>query len=191
MAKNPSSIPEPAPKPKGKPQVKKKAGKPFKKKISFKPKGAESLPVPNRLKRKQKLDKVRETLDVSLHARAGASDGTVAVIPAAKTVSDALETHISLDYAIQILKEQMTAETEFYDLTARKLIKRPDGKTRLAAVELYLAYKEGRPVERRIIEHHNLDSMDDIKKKLASSPAMCEAFMKMILEAQAQREEKK
>lgn len=169
----------------------KKAGKPAKKKIKFSTHSSSKTANKQRLKPKQKLDKVRETLDVAIRAGAGATQsegGVMAIVPANKTVADALETHISIDYAIEVLKEQMKAETEFYDLTARKLIKRPDGKTRLAAVELFLAYKEGRPVERKIIEHHNLDSMEDLEKKLASSPALCETFMAMILKAQSLRE---
>ena len=64
---------------------------------------------------------------------------------------------------------------------------RPDGPTQLKAMALYFAYVVGQPVERRIIEHHNLDSLDDLEKKLGGSEAMCETLLKMIDRARAAR----
>jgi hypothetical protein len=103
-------------------------------------------------------------------------------------LSQLLDQKIGLDKAIDVLLAQMDAETVFYDLTAKELVTRPDGKTRLAAVELFLAYREGRPVERKIIETHNVDSMDDVEKKLASSPAMREQFRLMLENAEKKAE---
>jgi hypothetical protein len=101
------------------------------------------------------------------------------------SLSQLLDEKIGLEKAIDVLLAQMDAETVFYDLTAKELVTRPDGKTRLAAVELFLAYREGRPIERKIIETHNVDSLEDVEKKLASSPAMREEFKRMIAAAEA------
>ena len=96
-----------------------------------------------------------------------------------------LQKAMPLESAIQVLKEQMEATTSFYDLKARKFMTRPDHRTRLAAAELYLAYLIGKPIERRVIEQHNVDSLEDVEKKLAKCPALREEFKKMIANAEA------
>jgi hypothetical protein len=96
------------------------------------------------------------------------------------SLSRLLDEKIGIEKAVEVLLAQMDAVTTFYDLTAKELVTRPDGKTRLAAVELFLAYREGRPVERKIIETHHVDSLDDLKTKLAQSPALCEELGKLI-----------
>jgi len=96
-----------------------------------------------------------------------------------------LQRAMPLEAAIQVLKEQMEATTSFYNLKERKLMTRPDHRTRLAAAELYLAYLIGKPIERRVIEQHNIDSHDDVVSKLAKSTAGREEIKKLLAEAEA------
>ena len=50
----------------------------------------------------------------------------------------------------------------------------PDNRTRLAALQLLLAYTEGKPVERQQVETliHNSDPVADIEERLAKSPSL-------------------
>jgi len=149
---------------------------------------------PFRFKKKPKpefpakaLESVGKAVEAS-RARACAtpSAGTAEIIGDPETsFSEMLQRAMPLEAAIQVLKEQMEATTSFYNLKERKLMTRPDHRTRLAAAELYLAYLIGKPIERRVIEQHNIDSHDDVVSKLAKSTAGREEIKKLLAEAEA------
>lgn len=120
--------------------------------------------------------------------RAREGVGVVSVVPSSTGLVDLLDEAMPLRKVVQVWCEQMEANTHFQG--PQGLIQKPDGKTRLAAVELWLAYREGRPIERRIIENHNIDSLDDLEKKLASSPALCDELAKRIEAARLKRIDK-
>lgn len=100
-------------------------------------------------------------------------------------MSETLQNVIPFETAIQVLKEQMEATNSFYDLKARKLITMPAGRTQVKAVKLALEYMFGKPIDRKPIKNPNIDSLEDVKKKLAANPELLEQLKKMLAEAEA------
>jgi hypothetical protein len=103
------------------------------------------------------------------------------------TLADATDVflaRIPVAEAMEVLASQLEATTQIFDLNANRLITRPDGPTRQKALELWVHMVYGKPVERKIIENHQVDSMDDLKAKLATNPALRETLEKMIEEAE-------
>jgi hypothetical protein len=64
----------------------------------------------------------------------------------------------------------------------------PDNRTRLAALQLLLAYTEGKPVERQQVETlvHNSDPIADIEERLAKSPALRASLAAALAKAEIQ-----
>lgn len=154
------------------PRVPKKARHPFRRKVKG---GVEPKPA-------EALEKVKEVFDAT-RARAGASADKGMLSLA--NFQDALESQIPLKRGLEILEAQLGATKQTFDLNANVMVTSDDGATRQKALELYFAYLLGKPVERKIIENHNVDSMDDLKAKLATNPALCESLAKMIEDAKA------
>lgn len=151
------------------PRVKKKArGGAFRRKVKPVPAGA--------------MLKEAENLLVTSRTRAQA-DGM-----SAADATDAFLAQIPVRRGMEILEELLGAETTIFDLNSNQLLTKPDNPTRYKAWETWVHMVYGKPVERKIIEQHNVDSMDDVEKKLASSPAMREQFKKMIAAAEAKSE---
>jgi hypothetical protein len=71
---------------------------------------------------------------------------------------------------LKVLRDAKKACHHVYDTKKKKLVKVPDHKTRLAATTLSRAYHEGKPVERSIAAHANVESFPDLVAKLKSSP---------------------
>jgi hypothetical protein len=86
--------------------------------------------------------------------------------------------------AIDTLMACLKAERTYYDLYSKSMVTEPDYSTRCAAAKTLLAYDVGEPVKRQQIIVTNVESMDDVQKKLAASPAMREEFRRMIVEAE-------
>jgi hypothetical protein len=126
------------------------------------------------------LKKVEELFDAS-RARLRASND--AGILSVANFTDALLARIDIARGLDILESQLQAETTIFDLNANMLVTKADGSTRQKALELYFNYLLGKPVERKIIEQHNIDSLDDLGKKLAGNPALCETLQEMIKKA--------
>ena len=152
------------------PRVPKKPHHPFRRKLK---EGENPKPA-------EVLDKVKQVFDAT-RARTGASkDGGLVNLA---NFSDALASQIPLQTGIEILQTQLEATKQVFDLNANVMVTSPDGATRQKALELYFHYLLGKPVERKIIENHNVDSLDDLKAKLATNPALCESLQKVINEA--------
>lgn len=65
----------------------------------------------------------------------------------------------------------------------------PDNRTRLAALQLLLAYTEGRPVERAQVEtiNHNLDeSQESMEERLKKSPALRRSLAATLAKLEAE-----
>lgn len=138
----------------------------------------------------EQLEKVKDILDESQRARASTELGVAESKLAIASFTDSLLGTISLQRGLDILASQLEAETTIFDLNANCLVKRPDGATRQKALELWFHYLLGKPIERRIVENHNIDSMDDLEKKLASSPALRESLEAMLERAKEPKLEK-
>ena len=119
-------------------------------------------------------------------ARATPPVGGVETMPVSdENLSETPQKAIPLDAAIQVLNELLNATTSFYDLKARKLITMPAGRTQLKAAKLALEHMFGKPIDRKPIENPNIDSLEDVKKKLAADPESLEQLKKMLAEAEA------
>ena len=64
----------------------------------------------------------------------------------------------------------------------------PDNRTRLAALQLLLAYTEGKPVERQQVETliHNSDPVADIEERLAKSPSLRRSLAATLAKVESQ-----
>jgi hypothetical protein len=93
-----------------------------------------------------------------------------------------LDREIPEDRIAQTLSECMAATS-----TGRNGVLEPDFRTRLAATQLALAYKVGRPVERQEIVQVNLnaDSAIGLRERLRHSPALRKSLAGLLAEAGA------
>lgn len=72
------------------------------------------------------------------------------------------------------------------DLTNRDGTRGPDHKTRVAAAQLLLAYRVGRPVERQqVITARADEAQETFAEKLARSPALRELYREELAKAEA------
>lgn len=172
---NPSKKePEPDDKKPAVPRVPKKPRHPFRRAVK------KAVPA----KPAEALEAVKEVFDAT-RARTGASKDQGMLSLA--NFQDALENHIPLKRGLEILEAQLGATKQSFDLNANMMVTSEDGATRQKALELYFHYLLGKPVERKIIENHNVDSMDDLKAKLATNPALCDQLVKVIADARAKQ----
>ena len=72
--------------------------------------------------------------------------------------------------SLRVLRDAKHATHRIFDPATRQLIEVPDHKTRLAAITLELAYTEGRPVERSIAAHADVQDFPALVEKLKQSP---------------------
>ncbi|MCB1130172.1 MAG: hypothetical protein KDN05_03525 [Verrucomicrobiae bacterium] len=98
------------------------------------------------------------------------------LIPA-HALARALEEEIPEARIARVLSDAMAA-----DLVNRDGSRGPDHKTRLAAAETALAYRVGLPIRREESVVVNVDpaGSDDIKERLARSPALRRAFRDLL-----------
>ena len=82
---------------------------------------------------------------------------------------------------LKVLRDAKKATHHVYDTKKKKLVKVPDHKTRLAATTLSRAYHEGKPVERSISVHGDVDDFAAMLEKARQSPAALEALQKTVL----------
>jgi hypothetical protein len=74
-----------------------------------------------------------------------------------------------VENSIRVIREAMQATHRIFDSGKRQLIEVPDHKTRLAAVTLLLAYKEGRPVQRAAEITAKFESAEQVLERLNKS----------------------
>jgi hypothetical protein len=83
---------------------------------------------------------------------------------------------------LKVLRDAKKATHHVYDTKKKKLVKVPDHKTRLAATTLSRAYHEGKPVERSISVHADVDDFAAMLEKARQSPAALEALQNTVLD---------
>lgn len=93
------------------------------------------------------------------------------VIKKAVSISE-LMTEEDAKENVRVLREAKKATHRIYDAEQGKLIEVPDHKTRLAAITLELAYREGRPVERQIQLQRNVGGLAETLEAANNSPEM-------------------
>jgi ribosomal protein L22 len=81
---------------------------------------------------------------------------------------------------LKVLREAKKATHHIYDTKKKKLVKVPDHKTRLAATTLSRAYHEGKPVERTISVHGDVDDFAAMLEKARQSPAALDWLQKTV-----------
>ena len=81
---------------------------------------------------------------------------------------------------LKVLRDAKKATHHVYDTKKKKLVKVPDHKTRLAATTLSRAYHEGKPIERSIAVHGDVDDFAAMLEKARNSPAALEALQKTV-----------
>jgi len=82
---------------------------------------------------------------------------------------------------LRVIRQAKRATHRIYDGEQKRLIETPDHKTRLAAVALDLAYREGKPVERQITVHGGMDDFQTMLEKARNSPAALASLQKTVL----------
>ncbi|HZR66019.1 MAG TPA: hypothetical protein VFA85_12770 [Terriglobales bacterium] len=99
------------------------------------------------------------------------------VIKKAKSIAELL-TEDDQEENLRVIREAKRATHKVFDVDQKKLVEQPDHKTRLAAVTLDLAYREGTPVARSISATGSLRDMKELLDRTDSSPAYQESLQK-------------
>jgi hypothetical protein len=92
------------------------------------------------------------------------------IIKKAASISQLLTEHDQQEN-LRVIREGKKATHRIYDGELKRLIEVPDHKTRLAAVALDLAYREGKPVEKSLTVHADVEDFQAMVDKLNASPA--------------------
>lgn len=101
-----------------------------------------------------------------------------------KPIEQALEDMRAQSLALATLEDiARNAVRTYYNVFAKKMVQEPDYASRGMASKVLLAYKIGEPVKRQQIIVSQVDSMEDLGKKLAQSPEMCDTLLKIISDA--------
>ena len=107
-----------------------------------------------------------------VHARAGANEFVEVkqVVKVPKRLVD-LMTDDDAERCVQVWREAMWATRRTFDLATKQWIIEPDDKTRIAASQIFAAYREGLPVakvEAMVVSF--TDNTDDLYR-IASTPS--------------------
>lgn len=129
---------------------------------------------------KKKLKVVERTLLVSSPTRPRVDD------PNRLAIEALLDEHGAQGKAVATLMACLDAKRTYYDIYSKTMVEEPDYATRQSASRTLLEYKVGKPIVRQQILVGTVDSLEDVEKKLASSPAMREQFKKLIAAAELQ-----
>jgi uncharacterized secreted protein with C-terminal beta-propeller domain len=81
------------------------------------------------------------------------------IIKKAASITDLFTEHDQQEN-LRVIRQAKQATHRIYDGEQKRLIEVPDHKTRLAATMLDLAYREGKPVERSITAHADMDDFE-------------------------------
>lgn len=141
-----------------------------------------SIPNPDSGKKSSPAQSV-ERASKALKRGSRARESEVEIVPADQPIESLLNSLQARKEAIQTLYDCLKAERTYYDLYSKSMVTEPDSSTRCSAARTLLAYDVGEPVKRQQIIVHQVDSMDDLKAKLATNPALCESLLKVIAEA--------
>ena len=99
-----------------------------------------------------------------------------------------IKSHNGLHRAVDTLFDCLNAKRTFYDLFSKKMCVEPDYATRLGAARSLIANQIGEPIKRQQILVGQVESEDQLRQKLADSPALCERVLDLINDVQARLE---
>jgi len=85
-----------------------------------------------------------------------------------------------LDRALRRLGEQLDATKPMWDVNKKKMIDIPDERIRQDAAAMILAYKWGKPVDRAITAHGDVDDFAAMLEKARNSPAFLSSLQKTV-----------
>jgi len=83
------------------------------------------------------------------------------IIKKAASITDLFTEHDQQEN-LRVIRQAKRATHRIYDGEQKRLIEVPDHKTRLAATMLDLAYREGKPVERSVTAHGNIEDFEKV-----------------------------
>ena len=125
---------------------------------------------PGYVKKKIKAQKGKNPPKLGSRARKKITDSLAKVIKKAKSIGELL-TEDDQEENLRVIREAKNAVHRVFDFETKETVFVPDHKTRLAALMLDLAYREGKPVERQISAHGDISDFPDLLRRLASSDA--------------------
>jgi hypothetical protein len=102
---------------------------------------------------------------------------------ASQQLAEALANEIPETRIAHALSDAMSA-----DLVNRDGSRSPDHRVRLAALQLHLAYTEGKPIERQQIVTQTIssDPVADIAERLARSPSLRKSLAAMLAKVEGE-----
>ena len=133
-------------------------------------------PINDFVKQKIKAH-INKTGRKNSRARAWGSLGKV--IKKAASIAELL-TEDDQEENLWVIRQAKRATTRMWNIKTKKMEEFPDHKTRLAAVMLDLAYREGKPVERQISANGSLTDMKELLARLDTSPSYQESLQKEV-----------
>jgi hypothetical protein len=107
---------------------------------------------------------------------------------AAERLADSLGDQDTAD-DIRVIREAKNAMREYYDPEAGRIVKAPDHKIRIAAVQFSRAYVEGLPVQKQITVAAGMDQLSAVLGGLKESPEalrMLQAMAGDVIDVQSE-----
>jgi hypothetical protein len=120
------------------------------------------------VKKKIKAHKSRKRASQSSRSRKEITGKLAKIIKKAAAIGELL-TEGDQEENLRVIREAKQARHVY--ITKKDEVHVPDDKTRLAAVALDLAYREGKPVERAEVLHGDAKDFPSLIEKLKQSPA--------------------
>jgi hypothetical protein len=126
--------------------------------------------VPGYVKNKIKAHKSRKRASPGSRARKEIRGSLAKIMKKAASISELLTDHDQQEN-LHVIRQAKKATHRLYDGEQKRLVEVPDHKTRLAAVMLDLAYREGKPRELQVAIHGDFEDLASLQAKVAQSPA--------------------
>jgi peptidyl-tRNA hydrolase len=136
--------------------------------------------VPGYVKNKIKAHKSSKQASPSSRARKEIRGSLSKIIKKAASITELLTEHDQQEN-LRVIRQAKKATHRIYDGEQKRLIEAPDHKTRLAAVALDLAYREGKPVERSISATGDLNKFPELLERLRHCESYQESLQKPVL----------
>lgn len=97
------------------------------------------------------------------------------VIKKAASIAELLTEH-DQEENLRVIRQAKRATHRVFNLETKAMEEVPDHKTRLAAVVLDLAYREGKPVERQLQIRGKFEDLNQLFERVQNSPAASRAL---------------
>jgi hypothetical protein len=129
----------------------------------------EAEKVPGYVKNKIKAHKSRKRASPGSRARKEIRGSLAKIMKKVVSINELLTEH-DLQENLRVIRQAKRATHRIYDGEQKRLIEVPDHKTRLAAVMLDLAYREGKPVERQLTASVKFEDLETLQSRVSQSP---------------------